>query len=106
VSLTRGSLEGIGWRFDFQTWRVEPKRRGLQKMLVYLFHLIPLDKEYVSEKELERLIGLLQWYAAGLPSGKSFLASLMVVKTAAAKKRGKRLGYRTRLNTISPGGGP
>ena len=29
-----GRLEAIGWDFCFQTWRVQPRRRGLAKMMV------------------------------------------------------------------------
>lgn len=84
-----GELEGIGWHLCFRSWRVQPKLKGLAKLLVRLFETVPIGKEWVKVKDMEKLIGLIQWYAVGIPAGTSFIASLYAcpkVKTSAGKE--------------------
>ena len=76
VNRWNGKLEAIGWDLCFRRWRVQPKIRGLSKMLVLLFDVIPPGTRIVEHRHLERLQGLLMWYASGIPAGKSFIASL------------------------------
>ena len=87
VHIYPGALEGIGWHFDFDAWRVQPKTRGLRKLLVYLFTFIPLGARFVDPDRLEQVLGLLMWYAVGLPAGKSFMASLFALKKDAMRLR-------------------
>lgn len=75
VKLWDHGLEAIGWEFDFEQWRVQPKRRGVLKMIHYLFTVIPLGSRFIHEKDLERLQGIVSWYSSGLPSGRAFTAS-------------------------------
>ena len=69
-------LEAIGWEFDFVKWTVQPKERGLAKLLIMLFETIPMGSEWVKERDMEKLQGLVQWYAAGIPAGAAFISSL------------------------------
>ena len=69
-------LVAIGWEFDFDAWRVQPKARGLAKLIHFLFVVIPMGSTTVHERDLERLCGLLNWYAPGIPAGSAFIASL------------------------------
>jgi hypothetical protein len=69
-------LEAIGWHFDFVTWRVQPKMRGLAKLIIVLFDSIPVGSRTITDNDLSRLQGLLNWYGSGIPSGKAFTASL------------------------------
>jgi len=69
-------LEAIGWEFDFVTWTVQPKERGLAKLVIMLFETIPVGSEWVRERDMEKLQGLVQWYAAGIPAGAAFISSL------------------------------
>jgi hypothetical protein len=94
VSLWESKLVAIGWEFDFETWRVQPKTRGLAKLLHFLFVVIPLGHTTVHEKDLERLCGLLNWYAPGIPAGNAFVASLY-----RCKARVGAMSHRVRLST-------
>ena len=76
VNRWRDKLVAIGWEFCFNTWRVQPKRRGLAKMMVLLFDTIPPGTKFVQHRDMDRLQGLLTWYASGIPAGKSFISSL------------------------------
>jgi hypothetical protein len=76
VNRWRDKLVAIGWEFCFNTWRVQPKSRGLAKMMVLLFDTIPPGTRLVQHRDIERLQGLLTWYASGIPAGKSFISSL------------------------------
>ena len=69
-------LECIGWRLDFITWTVMPKEKGMCKIMLALFKDIAPQQRRVSIKVLERTLGLLMWYSAVIPCGKSFLLSL------------------------------
>jgi len=42
VKSWESKLEAIGWDFDFVTWRVQPKMRGLAKLVIVLFDLVPV----------------------------------------------------------------
>jgi hypothetical protein len=86
-------LEAIGWEFDFEAWRVRPRARGMAKLAHYLFVVIPVGAVTVHEKDLERLCGLLTWYAPGIPAGTSFTASLFRCKA--------RVGQSTRRVRLS-----
>ena len=80
VKVWPSELEGIGWHFDFTSWTVRPKAKGMAKMLLCLFRDIPLDSTTVSEANLDKLTGLLTWYADGLPAGSKFISSLFACK--------------------------
>ena len=69
-------LEAIGWQFNLETWKVLPKKLGVQKLIVHLFHRVKVGEGYVLGKDFERLMGSLNWYSEALPMGKSFLSSL------------------------------
>ena len=73
-------LDAIGWRFDFKTWRVLPMEKGMAKMLFLLFHEIPVGANRAKGKTLEKLTGLLSWYADGIPAGKCYLKSLFAAQ--------------------------
>ena len=94
VSTWESKLVAIGWEFDFESWRVQPKTRGLAKLLHFLFVVIPPGHTTVHEKDLERLCGLLNWYAPGIPAGNAFVASLYRCKV-----RVGALSHRVRLST-------
>jgi hypothetical protein len=80
VRIWTSELEGIGWHFDFATWTVRPKAKGLAKMLLILFRDITLDATSISETDLDRLTGLLTWYAEGIPLGAKFVSSFYACK--------------------------
>jgi hypothetical protein len=80
VNMWESKLVALGWEFDFNTWRVQPKTRGLAKLLKFVFVVIPLGASTIHEKDLERLCGLLNWYAPGIPAGTAFIASLYQCK--------------------------
>jgi hypothetical protein len=89
-------LVAIGWEFDFDAWRVQPKARGLAKLIHFLFVVIPMGSTTVHERDLERLCGLLNWYAPGIPAGSAFIASLFRCKA--------RIGansHRVRLSALA-----
>jgi len=69
-------LIAIGWELDFAAWRAQPKARGMAKLFVALFDIVPSDTELVKERDMDHLKGLLQWYASGIPAGQAFLSSL------------------------------
>jgi hypothetical protein len=51
VNVWYGELIGIGWHLDFNTWTVQPKSRGMDKLLLgslktYRWYLIPLAKKH------------------------------------------------------------
>ena len=74
-------VEAIGWVLDLRTWLATPKKKGLDKMLVYLFDRISPGTRTASTKDIERLVGLLSWYTPGIPAGSSFLGSLFACKS-------------------------
>ena len=76
VRVWSGELVGIGWHFDFKSWTVQPKERGMAKLLLALFQEIPVGAQTTSEKDLEKVAGTLTWYAAGIPAGAKFVSSL------------------------------
>jgi len=80
-----GSLTAIGWQFDFVAWTVRPKERGLAKMLVGLFIVIPPGAKAVHESKLESVTGLLSWYAEGIPAGNNFVSSLFTSQSRFGK---------------------
>lgn len=75
VKIFETGLEAIGWKFDFLFWHVQPKPRGIAKLMVHLFATIPLSATSISDNDMDRLQGLLIWYASGIPAGKAFIAS-------------------------------
>ena len=76
VNVWEGELIGIGWHFDFVTWTVQPKERGMAKLLIAVFEDIPMGATTASEKNLEKVAGILTWYASGIPAGAKFVSSL------------------------------
>jgi hypothetical protein len=52
-----GKLEAIGWEFDFVKWTVQPKQRGIAKMMHYLFNVLPIGASAVHEKDFESIVG-------------------------------------------------
>jgi hypothetical protein len=80
VNMWESKLIALGWEFDFTTWKVQPKMRGLAKLLKFVFVVVPLGASTIHEKDLERLCGLLNWYAPGIPAGTAFIASLYQCK--------------------------
>ena len=58
-------------------------------MMHYLFNVLPIGASTVHEKDLERIVGMLTWYASGLPCGQAFTASLFACKcrVGAASRR-------------------
>jgi len=75
-----GELEGVGWHFDFKTWTVQPKKKGMAKMLLCLFKDIKLEDRTVKEETIDKLTGLLTWYSDGLPLGSKFISSFYALK--------------------------
>ena len=70
-------VEAIGWEFNFITWRITPKNKGLAKLLILLYETTRVGFNHISEKDLESLTVSLAWYSAAIPDGAtSFLASL------------------------------
>ena len=84
-------LEAIGWEFDFVAWTVQPKERGLAKLLIMLFETVPVGSEWVKERDMERLQGLVQWYAAGIPAGAAFISSLYACPRTRSEKGKNRM---------------
>ena len=80
VKVWENELEGIGWHFDFQTWTVQPKQKGMAKMLLCLFNDIGPNDTSISEDTLDKLTGLLTWYSDGLPYGSKFISSFYALK--------------------------
>ena len=76
-----GSLEAIGWEFNFITWQVYPKQKGLQKMMAYLFKLIPPGSRATNLENMEKVTGVLCWYSVAIPAGRSFISSLYVCQS-------------------------
>jgi hypothetical protein len=77
-------LQAIGFAFNLreEVWRVGPKRKGILKMYLALFMLLPTDFTdedktiKVTKKRLLQVASLLSWYAQVMPAGKSFIHSL------------------------------
>ena len=69
-------VEAIGWVLDFVSWRVYPRQKGLDKMMAYLFVVVPAGAAQARRVDIETLVGVLQFYASAIPAGRSFLASL------------------------------
>lgn len=90
-------LIGIGWDLDLESWRAQPKDRGMAKLVVALFDVVPPGTVLVEERDMDHLKGLLQWYASGLPGGQAFLASLYACAFVDVGK-GR---YRYRLSTAA-----
>lgn len=76
VVISPDKLIGIGWEFDFISWTVQPKERGMAKLLLSVFKDIPMGATSASEKDLEKVAGVLTWYASGIPAGEKFVTSL------------------------------
>jgi hypothetical protein len=75
------SLQAIGWHFDFNLWRVQPREKGIAKMMRALFITTRPGMRKLTLKDLEHLTGLLDWYSSGIPIGKCFLVSLYRLKS-------------------------
>ena len=54
-------LIGIGWDLDLKSWRAQPKDRGMAKLVVALFDVVPPAATLVKERDMDHLKGLLQW---------------------------------------------
>ena len=80
VKIWPGGLQGIGWHFNFEKWTVQPKGKGMAKMLHSVFDRVPVGASSADVKELETVTGILSWYATGIPAGRSYLSSLFACK--------------------------
>ena len=90
VNCWEDRLEGIGWELNLETWAVLPKEKGLAKLMVVLFETVPIGCEWVRERDMEKLQGLVQWYAAGIPAGSAFVSSLFACpRTYSASGKGR-----------------
>ena len=69
-------LIGIGWDLDLESLQAQPKDRGMAKLVVAPFGVVPPETTLVKDRDMDHLKGLLQWYATGLPRGQAFLSSL------------------------------
>ena len=87
VKIWENQLIGIGWKFNFVDWTVQPKEQGMNKMLHRLFTLVPVGATVVNALDLEVLTSTLSWYAAGIPAGTSFISSLFACKNLAGPSR-------------------
>jgi hypothetical protein len=96
VKIWQNSLIAIGWHFDFETWTVQPKPKGLSKLLHYLFVVFPVGATTIHKNDLEKLSGLLLWYASGVPAGRAFVASLF-----ACQGRAGASSSRIRLSALA-----
>jgi len=76
VKVWQDSLEGIGWIFDLISMTVRPNPKGVAKLFILLMKSVPMGSKSVHEKLLERLIGVIVWYAVAIPCGVSFVLSL------------------------------
>ena len=76
VHVWTGQLLAIGWHFDFVKWTVMPKPKGLAKLVVALFDDIKLGQTKTDRTTMKRIMGLLSWYGAVIPAGRSFVDSL------------------------------
>jgi hypothetical protein len=78
-------LVAIGWHWNLrkEVWNVGPKRRGLFKMYMAIFHLIRPDDTCIHSARvfLRRVLlhvsSLLMWYSVVLPMGRSFILSIL-----------------------------
>ena len=77
-------LEAIGWEFNLSDWFIISKQKGLAKLLILLFETIPVGQAKTYARCLESLTGLLAWYAAAIPAGASFIASLYACQSRSA----------------------
>lgn len=73
-----GCLIGIGWYFNliYSEFYVLPKPEKLRKIVHYLFNVVPVGSEVAPFTAVRELQGLLCWFSAALPLGKSFVYSL------------------------------
>ena len=73
-----GCLVGIGWYFNlvYSEFYVLPKPEKLRKIVHYLFNVIPVGSDIAPYTAVRELQGLLCWFSAALPLGKSFVYSL------------------------------
>ena len=73
-----GCLVGIGWYFNliYSEFYVLPKPEKLRKIVHYLFNIIPVGSVMAPYSAVRELQGLLCWFSAALPLGKSFVYSL------------------------------
>jgi len=73
-----GCLVGIGWYFNliYSEFYVLPKPEKLRKIVHYLFNVIPVGSAIAPYTAVRELQGLLCWFSAALPLGKSFVYSL------------------------------
>ena len=76
----QGKLEAIGWIFDFVKWTVLPKPRAMAKLLVAVFKTIRPGQRSATVEQLDVVTGLLSWYSAVIPMGRSFLTQLFKCK--------------------------
>ena len=78
VTLFIGRLVALGWEFDlrYSHWCVFPKAEKLEKIAHWLFNVVQADTVQTSILTMQQLCGLLCWFSAGIPFGKSFVYSL------------------------------
>ena len=86
ISLWKDKIEAIGWELNFRSWRAQPKKKGMAKLMVLLFDTIPFGAITISSETMNKLTGTLNWYAAGIPAGKAFTASLFACKAQGKSK--------------------
>jgi hypothetical protein len=91
----------IGWKFNFRkdVWKVMPKPKSFRKILHSLFVIIKLESKKVSNKELEKVAGILNWYMKVIPAGQGFVRSLYNCIDWSRHKR--KVIYLVMLNRIS-----
>lgn len=70
-------LMAIGWKFNFRKdiWKVMPKPKSFRKILHALFVIIKIESKKVSNKNLEKVAGILNWYMKVIPAGQGFVMS-------------------------------
>ena len=71
-------LMAIGWKFNFRKdiWKVMPKPKSFRKILHSLFVIIRIGCNQVSNKALEKVAGVMNWYMKSIPAGQGFIRSL------------------------------
>jgi hypothetical protein len=89
VKIWQSRLEAIGWTFDFKSWRMTPKAKGLAKLLICLFDDIPPVTRSTTRAKMDKLVGLLTWYALGIPFGRSYLSSLYACQNKRSEETGR-----------------
>ena len=95
ISPLTQDLVAIGWHWNLREdeWNVGPKRRALMKIYIAVFFMIrPDDTKVGATRGIPRCVllhvcGLLMWYCAVLPMGRSFVMSILRCAGAGKWKR-------------------